>query len=63
MFAVNDDANGINTVDFGTAELPAYENYFEDYKTKKMVFGSIGIDSSVFDICDQKFSTNQSFIR
>ena len=61
-FAVDHDSAGINTVYSGGAELPAYDKYYENYKTKRLVLGAIANDSSTFDMCAEKFSSNQSFI-
>ncbi|CAF0978010.1 unnamed protein product [Adineta steineri] len=61
-FAVDHDAVEVSTIDFGSAELPAYNKYYQNYKTKRQIFGAIATDSSIFDICAEKYSTNQSFI-
>jgi hypothetical protein len=61
-FAVDHDSSGITTVYSGGAELPIYDKYYPNYKTKRLVFGAIATDSSAFDICAEKLSTNQSLI-
>ncbi|CAF1506473.1 unnamed protein product [Adineta ricciae] len=56
-FSMNHLSQGINTVDVGNRELPAYQEYYRKYKTKKQSFGPIDQHSSILYSC-----TNQSMI-
>ncbi|CAF1500192.1 unnamed protein product [Adineta ricciae] len=54
-FSMNHLSQGINTVDVGNRELPAYQGFYQKYKTKKQSFGAIDQHSSILYSC-----TNQS---
>lgn len=55
-FLVHHDSTGINTLEMGLSELLAYQQYYQNYSSKKFVFKPIASNSLHLDLCKASLS-------
>jgi hypothetical protein len=59
-FAVHHDSMKINNIAMGSAERPAYSEYYNQYSSGKRVFEAVAPNSSYLDLCTSKLLKAES---